>query len=100
MTQSDTAGRGPCCLDCGHFFSAAELAAMTVMAHHEDLCIIDCADCGAHNIGHTELQPGLDHHPVVVLLRLAKRDPETGSVFDETVERGVYVHPVSRGESQ
>lgn len=100
MTPTDRPEREPRCLNCGHPFSAAELAAMTVMEGHEDLCVIDCTACGAHNVGRTELTPGLDHQAAVVLHALARRDPESGRVFHETVEPGVYVDPVTRGESQ
>lgn len=89
----------PACLQCGHPFAAVELAALTALEGHEDLCVIDCAACGAHNIGRAQPRAGMDHHPSVVVLRIAARDPKTGKIFHETVEPGVRVDRTTAGES-
>lgn len=99
MTEKPKPADKPICLQCGHLFSASELSALTVLEGHEDLCVIDCASCGAHNIGRAQPQAGMDHHPSVVVLRIAKRDPKTGKIFHETVEPGVRVDRTTAGES-
>jgi len=89
----------PLCLNCGHEFDLGELAAMTAIEGHDDQCVIDCASCGAHNVVRTKLQGGLDQQPVTAVLRTVDSKPDTAAVFDETVEPGVDVHPITRGES-
>jgi hypothetical protein len=72
---------------------------MTATEESRDLCVIDCAACGAHNVARAEPQGGFNRQPRLAVLRIAERKPEAPEVFNETVEPGVDVHPVTRGES-
>jgi len=65
----------------------------------DDLCVIDCSVCGAHNLVRAEPKAGFDEQPEIVVLEISKERPETEDVFDETVDSGVDVHPVTRGKS-
>lgn len=77
----------------------AELAAMTACADAHDLCVVDCEACGSHNIARAEPSGGFNRQPRLVVLRTAEEKPEVPDVFDETVEPGIDVDPVTRGES-
>jgi hypothetical protein len=99
MASKDTAQRPPCCLECGHEFRADEIAAMTTKEGEEDLCIIDCASCGAHNVARAAPRAGFENQPAVTVLRTVPKDPQAADVFDETVEPGVRVHPITSGSS-
>ena len=99
MADVRATSESPRCLACGHVFAADELAAITARSHHEDLSLIECSACHAHNVATVQLQSGMDHHPMLVVLRIARSDPDTGQVFHETVERGVQVDPTTAGES-
>jgi coenzyme F420-reducing hydrogenase beta subunit len=99
MTRPPLPDTRPCCLECGHCFAADELAGMTAWKDHEDLCIVDCARCGAHNVLQTHQEGGLDHQPEATVLRTVNKNPETGEIFERTVEQGTDVHPVTSGSS-
>lgn len=64
-----------------------------------DLCIVECSDCGYYNLARTRQQGGFEAQPELVVLRVSRDRPESAEVFDETVEPGTDVHPVTRGES-
>lgn len=98
MANEEESSTDLCCLDCSKPFTAADLAAMTVSEEH-DLCIVDCASCGVHNVVRALPQPGLDAQPTLVALRTVAGDIDVASVFEETVRSGVYVHPVTAGSS-
>ncbi|WP_405244079.1 hypothetical protein [Lentisalinibacter salinarum] len=72
---------------------------MTASEESRDLCVVDCSACGAHNIARAEPQGGFNRQPRLVVLRTAEHKPEAPDVFEETVEPGVDVHPVTRRES-
>ena len=96
---SDYTSNEAACLKCGHSFSAEEAAGMEALAEQEDLCIVKCQECGSNNIIRVEPQGGFDEQPGIVVLRLATKKPDTADVFDESVEPGTDVHPITRGES-
>lgn len=72
---------------------------MTASEEAHDLCVIDCTACGSHNVARAEPQGGFNRQPHLVVLRTVERKPEAPDVFQETVEPGVDVHPVTRGKS-
>lgn len=98
MTSDDSSNEGKC-LNCGHRFSPEETAGMEALANQENVCVLNCKDCGSNNILRVEPRGGMDEQPVVVVERLARRKPATSDVFDESVEPGTNVHPISEGKS-
>lgn len=72
---------------------------MTAKQDDEEHCVIDCASCGAHNIVRSAPQAGFESQPAVEVLRTVAKEPEPADVFEETVEPGVRVHPISSGSS-
>lgn len=99
MTDERVSADSPRCLQCGHRFGAIELAGLTACEGHEDLSLIHCSSCGACNVARAQAHGGFDHQPGLDVLRIAKRDPESGEVFHQTVEPGVQVDPTTAGES-
>lgn len=87
------------CLNCGHVFTTSETTALVAVEGHDDLCIIDCAECNSHNVARVEPQGGFEEQPRLVMLRIADSPADSDKVFKETVESGTDVHPVTRGES-
>lgn len=77
----------------------SEAAAIVVSEGHDEFCVIDCSQCGSHNIARVEPQGGFEQQPKLVVLRIAEGGAKTDKVFEETVESGTYVHPISRGKS-
>jgi len=86
------------CLNCGHVFSAGELAAMVALDGSED-CVIDCSACGAHNVVRTMKPGGLEANPRLGVIKLLDHPPDNHDVFDQTVNPGVRVHPKTSGKS-
>ena len=72
---------------------------MVACEDEEDLCVIDCSACGAHNIVRAEPQGAFDEQPELVVLRISEKKPASAEVFDENVDPGTHVHPITRGES-
>jgi hypothetical protein len=89
----------PRCLECGHPFDAAELSTMEAADGEENICLLNCRSCGTRNVLRAEPQSGLDHHPAVEVLRIASASTDSAEVFEQTVEPGTRVHPISAGES-
>lgn len=87
------------CLECGHVFTLNELAAMAAIEDEDDLCVIDCSACGAHNVVRSAQGPGFDKQPRIKVLRTAKTRPETAGVFRDSVEPGVRMPPIPGDES-
>lgn len=99
MADPDKTPDYPRCLECGHPFDAAELAAMEITDGEENLCLLDCRSCGTRNVLRSQPQSGLDHQPTAVVLRTTSATTGSAGVFEATVEPGTRVHPVSAGES-
>lgn len=99
ITKQNKAAREPKCLNCGHVFTASEIAATVAPEDQDDFCILHCTACDSHNIARVEPQPGFEEQPKLVVLRISEDGAETDQVFEETVESGTYVHPISRGKS-
>jgi DNA-directed RNA polymerase subunit RPC12/RpoP len=96
MANPDATPDAPRCLECGHPFDAAELSAMEATEGETKL---SCRSCGTRNVLRSAPQPGLDHHPAVEVLRTESASTDSARVFEETVEPGTRVHPVSAGKS-
>ena len=94
-----TVQRSPRCIECGHAFDPAEIAAMTARDRREDLCIVDCSACGAHNEVRAEPQNGFEAQPVLVVRRALRGPSRHAPVFDETVAPGIHPPPESTGRS-
>jgi hypothetical protein len=99
MANPDATPHAPRCLECGHPFDAAELSTMEAAEGETNDCLLDCRSCGTRNVLRSAPQSGLDHHPAVEVLRTASATTDSAKVFEETVEPGTRVHPVSAGES-
>jgi hypothetical protein len=99
MADPDATHDAPRCLQCGHPFDAAELSAMEAAEGESNLCLLDCRSCGTRNVLRSAPQSGLDHHPAVEVLRTESAPKDAARVFEETVEPGTRVHPISAGES-
>jgi DNA-directed RNA polymerase subunit RPC12/RpoP len=96
MANPDATPDAPRCLECGHPFDGAELSAMEAAEGETNL---SCRSCGTRNVLRSAPQSGLDHQPAVEVLRTASATTDSANVFEETVEPGTRVHPVSAGES-
>lgn len=99
ISKQQKTSDGADCLNCGHRFTKKETAAMAACKDEHDLCVIDCSACGAHNIVRAEPQGAFDEQPELVVLRISAQKPDVAEVFDEGVEPGTYVHPITRGKS-
>lgn len=99
MNEITSKAEGGSCLKCGHRFGATDYAAMVACKESIDLCVIDCSVCGTHNLVRAEPTAGFDEQPDVVVLGISSERPQTAEVFDETVDSGIDVHPVTRGKS-
>ena len=99
MSDTDVTPDHPRYLECGHAFDAAELSAMETADGEENLCLLDCRSCGTRNVLRSQPQSGLDHQPAAVVLRTTSATTGSAAVFEQTVEPGTRVHPVSAGES-
>lgn len=98
MRNTSSTSRELRCLECDHRFGDDEVAAITARASDE-ATVLDCASCGSHNLVRAEPQPGFDRQPALVVVRVAKGDIDVADAFNEHVEEGVYVHPVTAGSS-
>lgn len=98
MTKTPEHAEALRCLNCDHPFSASELAGITVAEGTQNR-FLKCASCGATNVVRSEPRPGFNHQPAAVVLRIAESDAEPADVFEESVEPGTRVHPVTAGES-
>lgn len=99
MIESTADPEMPQCLHCDQPFSAADIAAMTARKSRDDLCAIECSQCGTCNEVRSEPRAGLDAQPRLVVRRIIRTVPRKPEVFRETVEPGVDVPPEVAGSS-
>lgn len=98
MSNSNTAPELRC-LECDHRFTDAEFAAINARAS-DKASILDCANCGSHNLVRAEPRQGFNEQPALVVVRVAKGDIDVADAFKDEVQPGVYVHPVTAGSSK